>query len=258
MVPIILLFVLIVVAVLRSPSLVTGPGLGSAVIVAAPLILATYALTVIVMAGRGGVDLSDRTAHRFHQRHHDSASCGWGRDVGGRRFPVRDCRRHRLSTDHGTDHLLRADQAHYRGAGRLSDTCRAQSRHTAATRRSRAAVDEFLGSGRVDLDTCAGDPCRRDCAWFLFTRTAFFNHLRIMAQTRELPTQRASTSSSCGWAHCHRGVYAGLAAICFTSLISSGDPTQAAPISDGRDGARSGRHEPAGGRGSVSDRCWGR
>ncbi|MCE2519778.1 MAG: hypothetical protein J4G15_08125, partial [Alphaproteobacteria bacterium] len=58
MVPIILLFVLIVVAVLRSPSLVTGPGLGSAVIVAAPLILATYALTVIVMAGRGGVDLS--------------------------------------------------------------------------------------------------------------------------------------------------------------------------------------------------------
>ena len=58
LVPIFSLAVLLVVAVARSPNLISSAGIGSAIIVAAPLILATYALTPIAMAGRGGVDLS--------------------------------------------------------------------------------------------------------------------------------------------------------------------------------------------------------
>ena len=58
LVPIVLFFALLIVAVLRSESLVTANGLGSAVIVATPLILATYALMATTIAGRGTVDLA--------------------------------------------------------------------------------------------------------------------------------------------------------------------------------------------------------
>lgn len=58
LVPILLLFALLLIAVIRSPSLVTQSGIGSAVIVAAPLVLATYALMATVIAGRVTVDLS--------------------------------------------------------------------------------------------------------------------------------------------------------------------------------------------------------
>ena len=64
-------------------------------------------------------------------------------------------------------------------------------------------------------------------AWFLFTRTAFFNHLRIMgADERTAYTAGVNIVVVRLGAHVVAGVYAGLAAICFTSLISSGDPTQ--------------------------------
>ncbi|MEI9922468.1 MAG: hypothetical protein WDN50_01805 [Bradyrhizobium sp.] len=48
----------LLVAALRGPQLFTANGMGGAVIVAAPLILAALAVTPIVLAGRGGVDLS--------------------------------------------------------------------------------------------------------------------------------------------------------------------------------------------------------
>lgn len=56
--PISLLGFLLLVAALRGPQLFTANGMGGAVIVAAPLILAALAVTPIVLAGRGGVDLS--------------------------------------------------------------------------------------------------------------------------------------------------------------------------------------------------------
>jgi len=58
MVPMLIFFALLIFAVIRGPNLISAAGIGSAVIVVAPLILAVYALTIIVMAGRAGVDLS--------------------------------------------------------------------------------------------------------------------------------------------------------------------------------------------------------
>jgi len=58
MVPIFIFFSLLIFAVIRSPIIISQSGIGSAIILTAPLILTTYALTFIVMAGRGGVDLS--------------------------------------------------------------------------------------------------------------------------------------------------------------------------------------------------------
>jgi len=56
--PISVLFLLIIIGVIRSPSLMTSSGIGAAIIVSAPLILATYALMTTVTAGRGTVDLA--------------------------------------------------------------------------------------------------------------------------------------------------------------------------------------------------------
>ncbi|MGH8760319.1 MAG: hypothetical protein ACREVW_12520, partial [Burkholderiales bacterium] len=58
LVPILLLFLLLIIAVLRSPNLISSAGIGSAVIVMTPLVLATYALMSLAIAGRGTVDLS--------------------------------------------------------------------------------------------------------------------------------------------------------------------------------------------------------
>jgi ribose transport system permease protein len=57
-VPILLVAVLLGVSALRGPRLFTGEGFAGAIIVVAPLILAALAVTPIVLVGRGGVDLS--------------------------------------------------------------------------------------------------------------------------------------------------------------------------------------------------------
>src|ERR1700722_13285021 len=58
LIPILLLAILVSIAVIRGPNLVSLSGFGSAIIVAAPLILATYALMAVALAGRGTVDLA--------------------------------------------------------------------------------------------------------------------------------------------------------------------------------------------------------
>ncbi|HEV7249846.1 MAG TPA: ABC transporter permease [Shinella sp.] len=57
-VPVTLAVVLLAIAVVRAPNLFTPSGIGNGILVAAPLFFATMALTPIVMSGRGAVDLS--------------------------------------------------------------------------------------------------------------------------------------------------------------------------------------------------------
>lgn len=63
--------------------------------------------------------------------------------------------------------------------------------------------------------------------WYVISRTAFFGHLKLMGSD-----ERAAYTSGVpiNWvrlgAHAIGGIYAGLAAIAFTALISSGDPSQ--------------------------------
>ena len=58
LVPSALMAALLGTAVIRGPSLVSESGAGAAIIVAAPLILATYSLMVLAVAGRGTIDLA--------------------------------------------------------------------------------------------------------------------------------------------------------------------------------------------------------
>jgi ribose transport system permease protein len=57
-VPVVLVITLCLLALARGPQLFTSDGIGSAIIVVTPLILAALALTPIALVGRGGVDLS--------------------------------------------------------------------------------------------------------------------------------------------------------------------------------------------------------
>ena len=227
MVPIILLFVLMVVAVLRSPSLVTGPGLGSAVIVAAPLILATYALTLVVMAGRGGVDLSigpligfiNVTMIQLHAigvvtsvvdvfLYAIAVGIAYQLIVGLIICYVR------------IQPIIVALAGFLTLAG-LNLVILPRPGGVAPQWMSSWALGESIWTPVLAILVVA------TAAWFLFTRTAFFNHLRIMgADERTAYTAGVNIVVVRLGAHAIAGVYAGLAAICFTSLISSGDPTQ--------------------------------
>ena len=57
-VPIFIFFALIIFALIRGPQIISPSGIGTAIMVSTPLILATYALTVLALAGRVTVDLS--------------------------------------------------------------------------------------------------------------------------------------------------------------------------------------------------------
>jgi ribose transport system permease protein len=57
-VPVVLVVALCLLALVCGPRIFTNNGIGSAIIVLSPLILAALALTPIALVGRGGVDLS--------------------------------------------------------------------------------------------------------------------------------------------------------------------------------------------------------
>ncbi len=64
-------------------------------------------------------------------------------------------------------------------------------------------------------------------AWYIIARTSFFGHLRMMgADERAAYTTGVRINLVRIGAHAIGGIYAGLAALTFTSLISSGDPSQ--------------------------------
>ncbi|MDC0862052.1 hypothetical protein OAQ08_05610, partial [Alphaproteobacteria bacterium] len=57
-VPIFIFFALLIFAIIRGPQIISGSGIGTAIMVSTPLILATYALTALALSGRVTVDLS--------------------------------------------------------------------------------------------------------------------------------------------------------------------------------------------------------
>ena len=57
-VPIFIFFALAIFAIIRGPQIISSSGIGTAIMVSTPLILATYALTALALAGRVTVDLS--------------------------------------------------------------------------------------------------------------------------------------------------------------------------------------------------------
>jgi len=227
LVPILVLFALLIVAVLRSPSLISSTGIGSAMIVATPLVLATYALMVVAIAGRGTVDLS----------------------VG----PLIGFINVTLVQLHGANlvsspvavftYVIAAGVAYQLLMGLIIIYVRVQpiivslsgflalsGINLVVMPRPSGTVPDWMmswGAGTSIFSPVLVILVLSTAAWLVFTRTAFFGHLRMMGfDERAAYTSGVRISVVRLGAHCIAGVFSGLAALTVTSLIGSGDPTQ--------------------------------
>lgn len=225
--PITLFFLLLAVAVLRSPGLMTSSGIGAAIIVVTPLILATYALMASTLSGRGTVDLSigpligfiNVTMIQLH---------GAGL----------------LSNPIAVFLYCMAVGALYQFVFALiviyvrvqpiivslSGYLALSGINLVILPRPGGMAPEFMaewGYGTTIFSPVLFILLAASAAWLLFTATAFYGHLRLMgSDERAAYTSGVPITTVRIGAHLISGCFAGLAAICFTALISSGDPSQ--------------------------------
>lgn len=227
LVPISLMFALLILAVIRSPGLISSAGIGSATIVAAPLVLATYALMATVIAGRGTVDLAIGPLISFiNVTLIQLTAFGL---IGSPISVFVYCMLAGVAYQ-----LLMAVIVIF---VRVQPIIVSLSGYLALTGinlvilpRPGGVAPDFMstwGAGTSIFSPILAIVLAATLLWLLFKRTAFYTHLRLMGSD-----ERAAFTSGIPitivrmGAHVISGIYAGLAAICFTALISSGDPGQ--------------------------------
>jgi ribose transport system permease protein len=227
LIPILLLSILLGIAVIRGPALVTLEGLGSAITVAAPLCLATYALMAVAIAGRGTVDLAVGPLLAFINVIIVTLN---GLDLVTSPLGV-----FVLALGIGIAYqvlfaliiiVVRVQPIIVALSGFLALS---GINRVIMTRPGGTAPDWMSSWGRGDtifspvllllLLATAG--------WLLFTLSPFYKHLRMMGYDE----RAAFTAGVRGnlvrvGAHVISGIFVALAAICYTALIASGDPTQ--------------------------------
>lgn len=227
LVPILLLFLLLIIAVLRSPNLISPAGIGSAVIVMAPLALATYALMALAIAGRGTVDLSVGPLMGFI-----NVTLVVLHGAGALESPITFFL---YAIFVGVAYqLLMAFIIIY---VRVQPIIVALSGYLALSGinlvilpRPGGVAPEWMSSW--GLGTTIYSPILvilvlSTAAWLLFTSTAFYGHLRLMgSDERAAYTSGVRITIVRIGAHCISGVFSALAALTYTALIGSGDPTQ--------------------------------
>jgi ribose transport system permease protein len=226
-VPVVLLAALLAASLLRGPHLFTNEGVAGAVIVLAPLILGTLALTPIVLVGRGSVDLSVGPLIGFI----NVTLVKW-------------------LVENGFQSPL-AVFAYVIGAGvvyelllglivvyvRVAPIIVALSGYLVLTgvnlvvlQRPSGAAPEFMadwGNGAELLSPILYVLLVAFAGWFLFTRSGFFTNLRLTgADERMAFTSGVHTNAVRLGGHMVGGAFAGLSALTYTALIGSGDPTQ--------------------------------
>lgn len=227
MVPISIFFGLLIFAVIRGPNLISSAGIGSAVIVVAPLVLATYSLTIIVMAGRASVDLSIGPLIGFI-------------NVGMIQLFAADFMDSPIAF---FLYAMGVGVAYQLLQGLVIILLRIQpiivslsgylmlvGLNLVIMRRPGGVSPDWMfswGSGTEIFSPTLVILVVATVAWYIIAQTSFFGHLRMMgSDERAAYTSGVRINLVRLGAHAIGGVYAGLAAITFTSLISSGDPTQ--------------------------------
>ena len=227
LVPILLLFVLLTAAVIRGPNLASMAGFGSAIIVAAPLILATYALMAVALAGRGTVDLAVGPLLGFINvtviklNGFELFTSPWGvffLAIGiGVLYQV----------------LFALIIIYVRVQPiivSLSGFLALSGINLVILPRPGGVAPEWMmswGLGETIFSPVLLMVLLATGGWLLFTLTPFYSHLKLMGfDERAAYTSGVRINLVRIGAHCISGVFIGLAAITFTSLISSGDPSQ--------------------------------
>jgi ribose transport system permease protein len=227
LVPILLIALLLGTAVIRGPNLVSLSGFGSAIIVAAPLILATYALMALAVAGRGTVDLAIGPLVAFI-------------NVTVVKLNMLGVISGPFSTFFVALGLGVAYQLLFALIViwvRVQPIIVALSGFLALTGinlvilpRPGGMAPDFMSSW--GLGTTIFSPILlilliATGGWLLFTLTPFYANLRMMGyDERAAWTAGVRINLVRIGAHIIAGLFAGLAALCYTALIASGDPTQ--------------------------------
>ncbi len=225
--PISLFFALLALAVLRAPSLMTSAGIGSAIIVATPLILATYALMASAISGRGTVDLSVGPLIGFV-----NVTLIQFSSAGLLESPIAVFL---YAIFVGALYQLifaliviyvRVQPIIVSLSGYLALT----GINLVILPRPGGVAPAFMaewGYGTSIFSPVLVMLVLASAAWLLFTATAFYTHLRLMgSDERAAYTAGVPITIVRIGAHLISGAFAGLAAIAFTALISSGDPSQ--------------------------------
>lgn len=226
-VPITGFLVLIVLAAIRSPNLFSSNGLAGAILVAAPLILCTLALTPIVMSGRGSVDLSIGPLMAFI----NVTLVAW-LTQNGVSHPVLI-----FLWAMGLGAIWQLLQALVILYVRVAPIIVGLSGYLVLTgvnlmilqRPSGLSPDWMMswGAGNSVLSPITFILLGAFALWSVFWRSAFHTNLRLTgADERMAYTAGVATDKVRIGAHLLGGVFVGLAAVCYTALISSGDPTQ--------------------------------
>jgi ribose transport system permease protein len=227
LVPILLIAVLLGTAAIRAPNLVTLSGVGSAIIVAAPLILATYALMALAVAGRGTVDLAVGPLLAFI-----NVSIVKLNMLGVVTGPFGI-----FLVALGIGMLYQLAFALIIIVVRVQPIIVALSGFLALSginlvilKRPGGMAPEWMSSwglGNTIFSPVLLILVLATAGWLIFTRSSFYANLRLMGyDERAAYTSGVRIAVVRIGAHLIAGVYVGLAAICYTALISSGDPTQ--------------------------------
>ena len=227
LVPIVLIAILLSIAVIRGPSLVSSSGIGSAIIVGTPLILATYALMATTIAGRGTIDLAVGPLMAFINV---SIVKLHGMGVIDSLFGV-----FLVGIGMGVLYqiafaliiiFLRVQPIIVALAGFLALT----GINRVILPRPGGTVPDWMsswGAGETIFTPVLLLLALATGGWLLFTASTFYSNLRMMGYD-----ERAAFTAGVRiylvriGAHIIAGVFVGLAAISYTALISSGDPTQ--------------------------------
>jgi ribose transport system permease protein len=227
LVPILLLFLLLIVAVLRSPNLVTSAGIGSAIIVMTPLVLATYALMAVAIAGRGTVDLSVGPLVGFINV---TLVQLYGADVisSPLAFFV-----YAIAVGIAYHLIMGLIIVYVRVQPiivALSGYLALSGMNLVILPRPGGSAPEWMlpwGAGTSIWSPVLVILILSTAGWLLFTRSAFYGHLKLMgSDERAAYTSGVRISIVRLGAHCIAGIFSALAALTFTALIGSGDPTQ--------------------------------
>jgi ribose transport system permease protein len=227
MVPIFIFFALLIFALIRSPILISQSGIGSAIMLTAPLILTTYALTFIAMAGRGGVDLSigpfmgfiNVSSIQLYAAGYLQSPISWfvyAISMGllwQLFYALIVC-------------FVRVSPIIVSLAGYLAF---AGINIVILPRPGGIAPDWLLpwGEGFTILNPIFLLMILATILFYIITHTAFWGHLKLMgSDERAAFTSGVKINLVRIVAHMIAGIFAALSAICFTALVGSGDPLQ--------------------------------
>ncbi len=232
LVPMLLIAVLLGIAVIRGPHLVSYSGFGSAIIVAAPLMLATYALMALAIAGRGTVDLAVGPLLAFI-----NVSVVKLNMLGIITSPFAVFA---VALGIGVAYQLlfvlmilwvRVQPIIVALSGFLALT----GINLVILPRPGGVAPDWMSSwglGTSILSPILVILVIATGGWLLFTLSSFYGNLRMMGyDERAAYTSGVRIEIVRVGAHVIAGLFVGLAAICYTALIASGDPTQGTTMS---------------------------